>query len=53
MSWDLPAPFIHERVAVHGASVFVMGAAFFKSADYKKFVDGIRGQLSKLAAPSA
>jgi hypothetical protein len=28
-----------------------MGAAFFKSADYKKFVDGIRGQLSQLAAP--
>jgi ribulose-phosphate 3-epimerase len=42
-----------ERAALHGASVFVMGAAFFKSADYKKFVDGIRGQLSKLAAPSA
>jgi len=35
-----------ERVAVHGARVFVMGAAFFKSADYKVFVDGIRGQLS-------
>jgi ribulose-phosphate 3-epimerase len=42
-----------ERVAAHGARVFVMGAAFFKSADYKQFVDGIRGQLSKLATPSA
>ena len=30
------------------ANVFVMGSAFFKSPDYKKFVDGIRGQLAKL-----
>ena len=41
-----------ERAAVHGARVFVMGAAFFTSVDYKKFVDGIRGQLAKLAAPA-
>ena len=42
-----------ERAALHGANVFVMGAAFFKSADYKKFVDGIRAQLAQLAAPRA
>ena len=41
-----------ERVALHGARVFVMGAAFFKSADYKTFADGIRAQLAALAAPS-
>jgi ribulose-phosphate 3-epimerase len=40
-----------ERVALHGANVFVMGAAFFKSADYKKVVDGIRAQLASLATP--
>jgi ribulose-phosphate 3-epimerase len=40
-----------ERVALHGANVFVMGAAFFKSADYKTFVDGTRAQLAQLAAP--
>ena len=39
-----------ERVAVHGANVFVMGSAFFKSPDYKQFVDGIRGQLAQFAA---
>jgi ribulose-phosphate 3-epimerase len=38
-----------ERIAAHGANVFVMGSAFFKSADYKQFVDGIRGQLAKLS----
>jgi ribulose-phosphate 3-epimerase len=38
-----------ERVAAHGANVFVMGSAFFKSADYKTFVDGIRAQLAKLS----
>ena len=38
-----------ERVALHGANVFVMGSAFFKSPDYKTFVDGIRAQLAKLA----
>ena len=42
------APDSVERVAVHGANVFVMGAAFFKSPDYKSFVDGIRGQLAPL-----
>ena len=35
-----------ERVALHGARVFVMGAAFFKSPDYKSFVDGIRARLA-------
>ena len=40
-----------ERVALHGANVFVMGAAFFKSADYKSVVDGTRAQLAQLAAP--
>lgn len=39
-----------ERVAVHGANAFVMGSAFFKSADYKAFVDGIRGQLAPFAS---
>jgi ribulose-phosphate 3-epimerase len=38
-----------ERVAAAGANVFVMGSAFFKSGDYKKFVDGIRSQLAKLS----
>ena len=32
-----------RAVALHGARVFVMGNAFFKSGDYKQFVDGIRG----------
>ena len=40
-----------ERVALHGARVFVMGNAFFKSADYKRFTDGIRGQLASLSGP--
>ncbi len=40
-----------ERVALHGANVFVMGAAFFKSADYKSFVDETRAQLAQLSAP--
>lgn len=39
-----------ERAAVHGANVFVMGSAFFKSPDYKQFVDGIRSQLAKLSS---
>ena len=39
-----------ERVAMHGANVFVMGSAFFKSPDYKTFVDGIRAQLAKLGS---
>jgi len=37
-----------ERVALHGARVFVMGAAFFKNVDYKKFVDDTRAQLAQL-----
>jgi len=40
-----------EKVALHGARVFVMGNAFFKSQDYKRFVDGIRGQLASLTGP--
>jgi ribulose-phosphate 3-epimerase len=40
-----------EAVALHGARVFVMGNAFFKSGDYKRFVDGIRGQLASLSGP--
>jgi len=39
-----------ERVAVHGASVFVMGSAFFKSPDYKQFVDQIRGILEPISS---
>jgi ribulose-phosphate 3-epimerase len=39
-----------ERVAVHGANAFVMGSAFFKSPDYKQFVDGIRGQLAQFTS---
>jgi ribulose-phosphate 3-epimerase len=40
-----------ERVAAHGANAFVMGSAFFKSPDYKQFVDGIRGQLAQFSGP--
>jgi ribulose-phosphate 3-epimerase len=40
-----------EQVALHGARVFVMGNAFFKSGDYKRFADGIRGQLASLSGP--
>jgi ribulose-phosphate 3-epimerase len=40
-----------ERVAAHGANVFVMGSAFFKSPDYKQFVDKIRGQLAQVSGP--
>jgi ribulose-phosphate 3-epimerase len=40
-----------EAVALHGANVFVMGNAFFKSGDYKRFADGIRGQLASLSGP--
>jgi ribulose-phosphate 3-epimerase len=40
-----------ERVALHGARVFVMGNAFFKSPDYKRFTDGIRGKLASLSGP--
>ena len=35
-----------ESVALHGARVFVMGAAFFKTADYKSTVDSIRAKLA-------
>jgi ribulose-phosphate 3-epimerase len=40
-----------EAVALHGARVFVMGNAFFKSGDYKRFADKIRGQLASLSGP--
>ena len=40
-----------QSVALHGARVFVMGNAFFKSNDYKRFTDGIRGQLASLTGP--
>jgi ribulose-phosphate 3-epimerase len=42
------APDTIERVAKAGANVFVMGSAFFKSSDYKSFVDGIRAQLARV-----
>ena len=35
-----------EEVAINGANVFVMGSAFFRSKDYKRFVDEIRSILS-------
>ncbi len=34
-----------EDVARHGANVFVMGSAFFKSGDYKRFVNEVRAKL--------
>jgi ribulose-phosphate 3-epimerase len=34
-----------ETVAIHGASAFVMGSAFFGSGDYKKFADRVREKL--------
>ncbi|HXX49317.1 MAG TPA: ribulose-phosphate 3-epimerase [Myxococcota bacterium] len=40
-----------ERVAAYGARVFVMGNAFFKAPDYKRFADGIRGLLAPLSGP--
>ena len=40
-----------SEVALHGARVFVMGNAFFKSGDYKRFADDIRGQLASLSGP--
>jgi ribulose-phosphate 3-epimerase len=35
-----------DAVALHGARVFVMGNAFFKSGDYKRTVDKVRGALA-------
>ncbi len=35
-----------ESVALHGADCFIMGSAFFKSGDYKCFVDSIRQRLA-------
>jgi len=40
-----------ERVAAYGARVFVMGNAFFKAPDYKRFADSIRGLLAPLSGP--
>ena len=42
-----------EEVAIHGANVFVMGSAFFKSSDYKLFVDRIHTILAPYATPDA
>jgi ribulose-phosphate 3-epimerase len=39
-----------EQAAIHGARVFVMGNAFFKSGDYKRFTDRIRGILAPYGA---
>ncbi len=41
-----------EEVALHGANVFVMGSAFFKSPDYKLFVDEIRSLLAPYETPT-
>jgi ribulose-phosphate 3-epimerase len=35
-----------EAAAIHGGRVFVTGAAFFKSGDYKRFVDTIHARLA-------
>jgi ribulose-phosphate 3-epimerase len=32
--------------ATHGANAFVMGSAFFRSGDYKRFADEIRARLA-------
>ena len=37
------------EVAGYGANAFVMGSAFFKSGDYKRFVEEIRARLAPLA----
>ncbi|MFQ5514998.1 MAG: ribulose-phosphate 3-epimerase [Myxococcota bacterium] len=40
-----------EDVALHGANVFVMGAAFFQAPDYKRLVDEIRTLLAPYTSP--
>jgi ribulose-phosphate 3-epimerase len=45
------APDTVEQVAVHGASILVMGSAFFGSDDYARFVSSIRAILEPYAAP--
>jgi ribulose-phosphate 3-epimerase len=40
-----------EEVALHGANVFVMGSAFFKSGDYKLFVDRVNTILAPYSVP--
>ena len=43
-----------EEAVIHGANVFVMGSAFFRSGDYKRFVDEVRARLAPYAPrPSA
>jgi len=42
-----------EDVAIHGARAFIMGSAFFKSGDYKRFVDAIRQKLAPYEPKSA
>ena len=37
-----------ERLALHGARVFVMGSAFFGAPDYKAVVDAVRAKLGPL-----
>ena len=38
-----------EDVARHGANVFVMGSAFFKAKDPKRFCEQIRSKLASLS----
>jgi ribulose-phosphate 3-epimerase len=42
-----------EDVAIHGANAFVMGNAFFRSGDYKRFADQIRARLAPYETPAA
>ena len=42
-----------EEVARHGANVFVMSSAFFKSSDYKLLVDRVHSILAPYATPDA
>ena len=39
-----------EQAAIHGGRIFVTGSAFFKSGDYKRFVDGIQARLAPYSA---
>jgi ribulose-phosphate 3-epimerase len=45
------APDTVEQVAVNGASILVMGSAFFGSDDYTRFVASIRAILEPYSAP--
>jgi ribulose-phosphate 3-epimerase len=42
-----------EQVARAGARVFVMGNAFFKATDRKRFVDDVRARLAPLDSPDS